>query len=154
MKGHNAKLATTERLSATTVNAGITATTNTLTPKATKDFSNPDYRKQQWCISRVTSRGRTPICSGQNCSRQFQREDLSIQVSARWIPPHGTTDGKKFTVDRNCHFCLRWACLQNTPANSNLQTPPSTIKIDERVKRSLSPQDYKTIFSEHLPVEW
>ena len=80
MKGRHAKLATPERLSATTVNTVTTATANTLTPKAAKDFSNPDYRKQQWCISQVTSRGCTPTCSGRNCSRQFERGDLLIQV--------------------------------------------------------------------------
>ena len=99
-----------------------------LTPKAVKDFTEPDYEKQQWCISRVESKGRAPSCSSPKCSRHFQKGDLSVQVMARWIPPHNTGDGKKFTVDRKYHFCLKWSCLAETPPNSNLLTPPGKIR--------------------------
>ena len=50
MKGRHAKLATPSP-TVTTVNTVTTATANAVTPKAAKDFSNPGYRKQQWCIS-------------------------------------------------------------------------------------------------------
>ena len=42
MKGCHAKLAT--------VNTVTTGTANAVTPKAAKDFRNPDYRKPQWCV--------------------------------------------------------------------------------------------------------
>ncbi|CAB3979812.1 Hypothetical predicted protein [Paramuricea clavata] len=154
-KGRDGKAPTSKTLSATTINTATATAANTpTTTMAAKDFRNPDLTKQQWCISRVVSRGRTPACSGRNCSRQFERGDLSIQVSAHWIPPHETKDGKKFTVDRNYHFCLQWSCLQNIPANSNLQVPPSAIKLDEIIGPSLSSQDYDKILSENLPVQW
>jgi len=73
---------------------------------------------------------------------------------ARWIPPHNTGDGEKFTVDRKYHFCLKWSCLAETPPNSNLLTPPGKIKVDEAVGASLSAEDYQTVFEEQLPVEW
>ena len=138
----------------TTTATPAAATETSLTPKAVKDFTEPDYEKQQWRISRVESKGRAPSCSSPKCSRHFQKGDLSVQVMARWIPPHNTGDGKKFTVDRKYHFCLKWSCLAETPPNSNLLTPPGKIKVDEAVGASLSAEDYQTVFEEQLPVEW
>jgi len=138
----------------TTTATPAAATETSLTPKAVKDFTEPDYEKQQWCISRVESKGRAPSCSSPKCSRHFQKRDLSVQVMARWIPPHNTGDGEKFTVDRKYHFCLKWSCLAETPPNSNLLTPPGKIKVDEAVGASLSAEDYQTVFEEQLPVEW
>ena len=130
------------------------ATATSFTPKAVKDFTEPDYEKQQWSISRVEGKGRAPTCSSPNCSRHLERGELSVQVVARWIPPHSTGDGKKFTVDRKYHFCLKWSCLVQTPQHSNLLAPPGKIKVHEAVGTSLSAEDYQTIFSEQLPVEW
>ena len=76
---------------------------------------------------------------------------------ARWIPPHKTGDGDKFTVDRKYHFCLKWSCLAETPPNSNLLTPPpppGKIKVDDAVGASLSTEDYHPVFEEQLAVEW
>ena len=69
------------------------ATATSLTPKAVKDFTEPYYEKQQWSISRVEGKGRAPTCSSPNCSRHFERGELSVQVVARWIPPHSPGDG-------------------------------------------------------------
>lgn len=139
-------------VSATGTIASATATA--LTPKAAKDFNNPSYENQQWFISRVVSRGRTPTCSHPKCTRKFERGELSIQVMARWSPPYNTADGKKFTVDRTYHFCLKWSCLQKSPGHSNQLAPPGNIKLKEDFGPSLSSEDYQTIFTEHLPVEW
>ena len=61
---------------------------------------------------------------------------------------------KKFTVDRKYHFCLKWSCLVKSPPMSNLLTPPGNIKLDKEVATSLTAEDYQTIFSQNLPVEW
>lgn len=133
---------------------GNTVTTAALTPKAAKDFNDPNYGDQQWIIKRVLGRGRAPTCSSPNCSRAFEKGDLSVQVSCKWIPPYATEQGKRFTVDRNYHFCLKWCCLQSTPKNSNLLAPPAEVKLAEEVGKSLSTEEYSIIFAEELPVKW
>ena len=129
----------------------VTVTGASLMPRAVKDFNNPDYEKQQWCISQVAIKGRAPMCA--NCSRQFQKEELSVQVMAWWVPPHKTGDGKKFTLDRKYHFCLKWSCLENSPPMFNLLALPGNIKVDEEIAATLSSEEYQTIFSENLPME-
>lgn len=52
---------------------GNTVTTAALTPKAAKDFNDPNYGDQQWIIKRVLGRGRAPTCSSPNCSRAFEK---------------------------------------------------------------------------------
>ena len=54
----------------------------------------------------------------------------------RWVQPHKTGDGKKFTVDRKYHFCL-----ENSPPMSNLLAPPGNIKVNEDTAATLS--DYQ-----------
>ncbi|CAB4001638.1 Hypothetical predicted protein [Paramuricea clavata] len=62
-EGRDGKAPTSKTLSATTINTATATAANTpTTTMAAKDFRNPDLTKQQWCISRVVSRGRTPAC--------------------------------------------------------------------------------------------
>ena len=140
--------------SASTTAATNTVTMAALTPKAAKDFSDPNYGDQQWIIKRVMGRGLAATCSSPSCNRVFGKGDLSVQVSCKWIPPDATEQGKRFTVDRNYHFCVKWCCLQNTPTNSNLLAPPAEVKLIEEVGKSLSTEEYRIIFAEELPVKW
>lgn len=74
-----------------------------LTPKTEKDFSDPNYGEQQWIIKRVMEQGRAPTCSSPNCNQVFEKGDLSKYHASGFLLNYATKQGKRFTVDQNCH---------------------------------------------------
>jgi len=130
----------------------VDASTATFPGSQASSAASSNTGDQLWKIGSVSSKGKLPHCC--KCSRQFQREEVSIQVSAKWKSPNKTADGEDLKLDRKFHFCLKWACVNQRPQNSNLKTPPKDIILDGDVGAHLTAEDYQAIFSENLPVKW
>ncbi|KAL9976524.1 hypothetical protein ACROYT_G013838 [Oculina patagonica] len=109
------------------------ATEPSLTPKAVKVFTEPDYEKQQWCISRVESKGRASSCSSAKCSRQFEKQELSVQVMARTVNrsqlSYWATMSYKMAIGTEKRVSGQTACIFKVKITNNASLHNSLLYV-------------------------